>query len=75
MTVPVTMSHNTPAARRITREDLVNRHEAAAILGVHPNTIDNMGKSATLRRFRIRGVRGAFYLRTEVESCIEEETS
>lgn len=69
----------TTKTARVRREDLVNRYEAAKILGVHPNTIDKLGKPgadgspATLRRYRIRSVRGAFYLRTDVEDCIEME--
>lgn len=56
---------------RPTREDLVDRHEAARILGVHPNTIDRLGKTKVLKRWSIRGVRGVFYVRTDVEACIQ----
>lgn len=56
----------------IRREDLVDRNEAAEILGIHPNTIDRMGRERELRRYRVRGVRGVLYLRTEVEGAIEE---
>ena len=69
----------TSRTARVRREDLVNRHEAAEILGVHPNTIDRLsklqsnGSPPVLRRYRIRAVRGAFYLRADVEDMIEPE--
>jgi hypothetical protein len=58
---------------RIRRDELATREEAAEILGVHPNTIDRLGKPGpgqVLRRYAIRGVRGTFYLKTAVEDCI-----
>lgn len=53
------------------REDLVDRHEAATILGVHPNSIDQMAADKVLHKYHIRGLRKILFLRTEVEDCIE----
>jgi hypothetical protein len=56
---------------RVRREDLVTRGEAAALLQVHPNSIDQLAEDGIIRRYHIRGLRGIYFLRTEVEDCIE----
>lgn len=58
---------------KVRRADLVNRREAARILGIHPNTVDRLGHDGTLTRYHIKGVRGVMYLRSEVEGAIEPE--
>lgn len=59
------------APQKVRREDLVDRHGAAKILGVHPNTVDRLGLDGDLTRYRVKGVRGVLYLRTEIEDCIQ----
>jgi excisionase family DNA binding protein len=56
---------------KVRRVDLVDRHEAAEILGVHPNSIDQLAEDKVIRKYHIRGLRKILFLRAEVEDCIE----
>ena len=58
---------------RLTRAELCTRTEAAEILGVHPNTIDRLGREKTLSRYGIKGMKHTIlYSREQVANCIVE---
>lgn len=51
--------------------DLIDRHAAAEIMHVHPNTIDRLARAGILTKYRRHGKAQVFYDRTQVEACAE----
>lgn len=50
----------------IRREDLISRKAAAALLKIHPNTLDREARAVGLKKHRIVGDNQVFYLRAEI---------
>lgn len=60
-----------PTDRQPKLSDLIDRHEAARIMGCHANTIDRMAAAGLLKKYRRHGKQQVFYDRIKVEACAE----
>lgn len=61
----------TTPAREPKRSDMIDRIEAARILGCHPKSIDRLGREKILQRYRLVGDPRILYDRVAVEACLD----